>query len=102
MLGSHAVAAITKRVPGLKRLPVLKLIAIAELAVVARKHFEHLTPTERRRLGELMRHPRSLSRAEKDELSVLVAKLEPRAFAGATADAFSPVPLPKRFTKAKY
>jgi hypothetical protein len=102
MLGSHVLAAATRRIPGLKRLPVLKLIAIAELAIVARKHFEHLTPPERRRLGALMRHPRSLTRAEKDELSVLVAKLEPRAFAGAAADRFSPVPLPKRVTKARY
>ena len=90
------------RMPGLKRLPVLKLIAIAELAIVARKHFELLTPAERRRLGRLVRRSRKLDTNERDELRKLVRKLEPRAFAGSTVDRISPVPLPRRLTKAKY
>ena len=102
MLGSHAIATVSRRVPGLKRLPVLKLIAIAELGIVARKHLAHLTAAERRRLFALIRHPRNMSDAQKDELATLVAKLEPRAFAGSAVDRFSPVPLPRRLTKAKY
>jgi hypothetical protein len=39
---------------------------------------------------------------ERRELRELVAKLDPRAFAGGAADRLSPVPLPKRLTGARY
>jgi hypothetical protein len=94
----HAVA----RVPGLKRLPVLKLVAVAELALVARKHIQHLDATERGRLAELVRHARGMSPAEREELRGLVAKLDARAFAGSAAERLSPVPLPKRLTGSRY
>ena len=58
-----------------------------------------LSPDERRRMGELARKGRSLTSAEKAELRDLATRLEPRAFAGAVADAFSPFPLPKRVTR---
>jgi hypothetical protein len=97
---THAIAHGVNRVPGLKRLPVLKLIAIAEIALVARTHVTKLTGDERRRLIELVRkgrgRPSKLSPEERDELSVLVAKAEPRLFAGSVADKLSPVPLPRR------
>jgi hypothetical protein len=35
--------------------------------------------------------------AERDELRRILSKLEPQALAFATANAFSPVPLPRRF-----
>ncbi len=61
-----------------------------------------LTPDERRRLYRLMRtargRPSSLSDRERDELSDLVAKLEPRLLAGEAASRLSPVPIPKRIT----
>jgi hypothetical protein len=80
----------------LRRIPVFKLVIAAELAVLAGHHVRRLTPTERRRLLELLRRPHRLSPAERGELRRLVAKLEPRAFAGTAAAKLSPVPLPKR------
>ena len=82
-----------------RRLPLLRVFAIAQLALLARRHLMALTPAERRRLTELVRHGRGLSPAERSELRDLVGRLEPRTFAGGVADAFSPVPLPRRFTR---
>ncbi len=99
---AHAVAAASKRVPALKRVPVLKLLALAEILVLAHDHFERLSPEERRRVVALVRsgrgRPSNLSRRERDELSHLIAKVEPREFVGEAADRLSPVPLPKRLT----
>ncbi len=86
----------------LKRLPVVRLLLIAELAVIARRHMLALTPRQRRRLLELMRRGKGMTPRQRDELRDLVAKLEPRAFAGSAADRLSPLPLPRRLTKAKY
>jgi hypothetical protein len=97
---TQAVAHGARRVPGLKRLPVLKMLAIAEIALAARAHAVKLDGDERRRLVELVRagrgRPRRLSEAERAELRELLAKAEPRLFAGTVADALSPVPLPRR------
>jgi hypothetical protein len=82
-----------------QRLPLFKLIAVAQIALLARRHVSALTPIERRRLGELVRHGRRLSPDERRELRQLAMKLEPRAFAGAMADHLSPFPLPKRVTR---
>jgi hypothetical protein len=92
----------SRRLPLLRRVPVVRLILIAELAIVAWRHFQNLTPAERRRLFALLRRGRRLTPKQKKELRNLVAKLEPRAFAGSAADRLSPVPLPRRLTKAKY
>jgi hypothetical protein len=93
------------RVPGVRRLPVFKLLAIAEVALLARDHVNRLEPAERRRLVELVRHgrgrPSRLSQKEREELGKLVAKTEPRLFAGLTADKLSPVPLPRRLVEGK-
>jgi hypothetical protein len=94
----HAVA----RIPGLRRLPVLKLIAVAELALVARKHMQHLDATERRRLVELVRRGRGMSAADREELRGLVSKLDARAFAGSAVQRLSPVGLPRRLTRPRY
>jgi hypothetical protein len=88
----------------LKRLargvPVLALLSAAEVARLAGEHVGRLEAGERRRLihlgGRLRGGPASLSRAEREELGALVAKLEPRAFAGSAARKLSPVPVPKR------
>jgi hypothetical protein len=97
---THALAHAAGRVPGLKRLPMLKLLALAEIALLARDHLGKLEPGERRRLVGLVRQghgrPSHLSPAERDELARLVAKAEPRRFAGLMADRLSPVPLPRR------
>jgi hypothetical protein len=88
------------RFPGLKRLPVLKLLAIAEIALIVRDHFFLLTPRERGRMFELVRKGKggrgALTDRERQELARLVAKAQPRRFAGLVADKMSPVPLPGR------
>ena len=95
-----AIAGGASRVPGLRRLPIYKLIAVGEIALVARTHIARLTPEERGRFIRLMRdahgRPRNLSEADRDELQQLVAKTEPRIFAGHAIDRLSPVPLPRR------
>jgi hypothetical protein len=97
---TQAIAHGASRVPGLKRLPVFKLLAIGEIALLARTHATKLSAEERRRLLELVRQgrgrPSKLSADERDELARLVSKAEPRLFAGSVADKLSPVPLPRR------
>ena len=97
-----AIEQVSRRMPLVKRLPVIRLLLIAELAMVARRHVLNLTPAERRRLYALVRKGRGLTPKQKKELRRLVGKLEPRAFAGSAANRLSPVPLPRRLTKAKY
>jgi hypothetical protein len=99
----RAIAHGIGRVPGLKRLPVMKLLAVGEIALLARTHAAKLEPAERRRLVELVRtgrgRPSRLSPGEREELTKLVAKAEPRLFAGMAADKLSPVPLPRRLVQ---
>ena len=108
MLGGAIVRAAARgvsRIPGLKRLPVLKLLAIGEIALLARNHIRMLEPAERRRLIELMRvgrgRPSNLTAGDRDELTTLVAKAEPRLFAGSVANKLSPVPLPRRVVQGR-
>lgn len=100
---NRAVARAATRIPGLRRLPVLKLLAIGEVVLLARDHIAKLTPRERRRLVELLRigrgRRRNLSAAERGELSALVAKAQPRMFLGMAAEKLSPVPLPPRLVR---
>jgi len=98
----HGLPKAAARIPGLKHLPVFKLLAIGELASVTRQHLQHLNKDERRRLAKLVRSGPRLSPAERDELRGLVAKLDMRALAGSAAQRISPVPLPKRLTGARY
>lgn len=99
---SRSIGAAAKTVPGLKRIPMLKLLVLAEIVLIARSHIERLTPRERRRLFVLMRDGRgrprrNLAPDERDELEALIAKADPKLFAAAAAHKLSPVPLPKRF-----
>jgi hypothetical protein len=84
-----------------RRLPFLKVLAIVQLALLARRHLQALSPAERRRMTELARRGRGLTPAERTELRELAGKLEPRAFAGAIADAFSPIPLSGRVIRGR-
>jgi hypothetical protein len=81
-------------------IPVLGLLAAAEVALLAKDHFTKLDGAQRRRLIELVRQargrPGSLSEAEHEELDALVARLEPRLLIGGAAERVSPVPIPKR------
>jgi hypothetical protein len=80
----------------IQRLPFLKILAIGQIALLARRHLRGLTPTERRRMAELARRGTKLAPAERDELRALVSKLDPKSFALRAADHISPVPLPHR------
>jgi hypothetical protein len=95
---NHVIASTSKKVPGLRRLPMLKLIAVAEVIIIVREHFVRLDPHERRRLVTLVGRARGrrgrLTPVEKDELSMLVAKTGPRELFGRTAEKLSPVPVP--------
>jgi hypothetical protein len=93
---SRLLSRAAGRLPGLRRLPIFKLLAIAEIALLARDHLGRLTGDERRRLVTLVRGGRGLTPDQREELAKLVAKVEPRRFAGLVADKLSPVPLPKR------
>jgi hypothetical protein len=91
------------RVPGLRALPVARLIVLGELLILAREHVGKLEPHERRRVVELVRkgrgRPANLSSKERKELAALVEKAEPRLFLGTAVGKFSPVKLPERFIK---
>jgi hypothetical protein len=80
-----------------RRLPWFRVLAIAKVALRARRHLKNLTPEERRRMAWLARRGRSLAPAERDELRALVGKLDARAFAITAADAFSPWPIGRLF-----
>jgi hypothetical protein len=104
-LSHRLLARAATRVPGVRRLPVFRLLAIGEIALLARDHVSKLDPGERRRLLTLVRkgkgRTRGLSVDERDELQRLVAKAEPRLFVGTAADKLSPVPLPQRFREGR-
>lgn len=96
----RAAARASRRLPGLRRLPVMRLLMLGEVALLARDHIERLTPAERRRLVVLVRDARgrrrNLTQRERDELETLIAKAEPKLFAAEAAEKLSPVPLPRR------
>ena len=94
-LASALRRLITRRAA--RQLPFFKLLAVAQVAMMARQHLQALDADERRRLGELVRRGRRLDAAERAELRSLAGKLEPQAFAMAAVDKLSPVPLPGRF-----
>lgn len=87
------------RVPWLRRLPVLRLLALGEVALLAHDHLRHLSREERRRLLELVRigrgRRRNLTVREREELRELIAKVGPWEFAAHAAQKVSPVPIPK-------
>jgi hypothetical protein len=80
----------------MKKMPLFRLLAIGKTALLARRHFRRLEPGDRQRLLELVRKGRRMRPGERDELRAILSKLGPREFAYATADAFSPVKLPRR------
>jgi hypothetical protein len=80
-----------------RRMPVFKLLALGQTVLLAWRHLQRLDAHDRRRLREIVRRGRGMSKAERAELRGILGKLEPRAFAFTTADRFSPLPLPRRF-----
>ena len=99
------IARRSERVPGLRALPVFKLLAAAEVLLLARQHALRLDPAERRRLVELVRighgRRRNLDPAQREELAALVEKAAPREFVGEVVTRFSPVPLPRRVVEGR-
>ena len=90
-----AAARAAQRLPGLRRIPLARLVLLAELGALAKIHYERLTPAERRRIVLLLRQarglPQNLGERERRELSKLVAKVEPKAFANEAVERFSPL-----------
>jgi hypothetical protein len=90
-----AVARAAERLPGLRRLPLARLVIVAEVAMLAKTHFERLTPAERRRLVTLVKdakgRPSNLTQRQRRELEGLIAKIEPRAFATQAVERFAPL-----------
>lgn len=95
---SQTVGRVAERVPGLRRVPVMRLLLLGEVVLLLRAHIERLTPAERRRLVVLMRdtrgRPNNLSEAERRELERLVLKAEPKLFATSAVQKLSPFPIP--------
>lgn len=85
-----------------KAVPLLQLISVVQIALLARRHLQHLSKDERHRLAQLARRGKGMTPAERDEFRALADKLDARAFVGGAADRVSPVPLPRRFSKARY
>lgn len=95
-----ALARAAERLPGLRRLPLARVVIVAELAILAKAHLDRLKPAERRRILILLRDakgmPKNLSDRDRRELERLVAKLEPKIFANNAAEKFSPLSGVKR------
>jgi hypothetical protein len=93
------------RAPGLKRIPILRLLAIADIYRLARNHANKLTQEERQRVFDLLKKTKgqtgNLTKAEQDELKALVLKAEPRLLVGESANMISPIPIPKRIRQGK-
>lgn len=94
------VSRTLERVSVVRRIPVARLLAVAELVRLMHEHTQKLAPHERRRLIELIRQgrgrPSSLSAKERNELFALVAKTEPRAFVNHAVEKFTGVPVSGR------
>jgi hypothetical protein len=97
---TRTAARAASRLPGLRRLPVMRLLMLGEVVLLARDHIERLSPSERRRLVVLVREARgrrrNLSDREREELEGLLAKAAPREFAAEAVEKLSPVPVPRR------
>jgi hypothetical protein len=87
--------SLVSKIPVVRRIPVARLVIVAEIAMLAGEHVGRLTPSERRRVFELLRRgrgrPSNLTQRERAELAMLVAKAEPKLFAKAVARKFSPI-----------
>jgi len=88
-----------------KLIPMARLMAAAQVVMLARRHWHRLEPHERRRLITLVRvaggRRGRLTAGERIELVRLIAKADPRLFAGLVVEKFSPVRLPRRVVHGK-
>ena len=69
------------------------------VVVIAQEHVGRLTPSERRRVLQLVRigrgRTRNLNARERAELEDLVSKAEPRLFLATAMHRLSPMPVPR-------
>jgi hypothetical protein len=81
----------------LRKVPLVKLVAVAEVIVLANEHVHKLESQERRRLLELVKRgkarPSHLSTRERRELTALLAKAEPKQFVGRAVFKLTGIPL---------
>jgi hypothetical protein len=88
-----------------RMIPMARLMAAAQVVMLARRHWHRLEPNERRRLFTLVRvaggRRGRLTPDERLELARLIAKADPKLFAGLVAQKLSPVPFPKRMVRGK-
>jgi hypothetical protein len=95
----------SKLLQSYRAIPMAKLLTAAQLVMLARRHWLRLEPHERRRLFTLVRVATGrrgrLTPAERFELARLIAKADPKLFAGLVVQKLSPVPLPKRMVRDK-
>jgi hypothetical protein len=88
-------SSLLKGIPVVSKIPVARLVILAEIAIIAGQHIGRLTPAERRRIVQLLARvrgrPSRLTQRERAELSRLVAKAEPKLFAKSVAKKFSPL-----------
>lgn len=88
-----------------RAVPMGRLLAAAQVVMLARRHWHRLEPQERRRFVTLVRvaggRRGRLTPAERFELLRLIAKADPKLFAGLVAQKLSPVPFPKRVVRGK-
>ena len=96
-LATHAAGRSTRLVP------FLQLVAVVQIALLARRHVQHLDSAEAPAgspgwpAGARACRPPSATSS-----GALAGKLDARAFVGGAADRISPVPLPRFMTKARY
>jgi hypothetical protein len=97
-LYTQVAGRLVQRVPGLKMLPVVRLIMAAEILSIGKHHFDRITPAERSQLiglvGKAKGRPRNLSKEEQIALTGIVQKLEPRLFLAEATERISPVGVP--------
>jgi hypothetical protein len=88
-----------------RAIPMTRLIAGAQVVMLARRQWLRLEPHERRRMLTLVRvaggRRGRLTPSERLELARLIAKADPKLFAGLVVQKFSPVPFPKRMVRGK-
>ena len=100
-----SITMANKLLSAARAVPMARLLAAGEIVMLAHRHWHRLEPDERRRLLALVRRGRgrgrNLSVAERTELARLIAKADPRLFAGLVAQRFSPVPLPRRIVRGR-
>jgi hypothetical protein len=94
-----AAGKFAERVPGLRALPVVRLIMAGEVAVLGKHHLDKLNAAERGQLIGLLTkakgRPKNLSPEDQQALSAIVEKLEARTFLVEATDKLSPVGVPK-------